>query len=84
VRRGGGQRTHPTEATRRRVKVAREGCREERVTKDANSAKRGGVVAESVNMEGRWCGGGLDTKNEKKRGTTHTQPGAHTLKSCTV
>jgi hypothetical protein len=43
---GGGQRTHPIEATRRHVKVAREGCREERVTKDANSAKRGGVVTE--------------------------------------
>jgi hypothetical protein len=26
----GGQRTHPTEATRRRVMVAREECREER------------------------------------------------------
>jgi hypothetical protein len=30
----GGKRTHPTEATRRRVKVAREGCREENMRKD--------------------------------------------------
>jgi hypothetical protein len=79
---GGGQRTHPIEATRRRVKVAREGCCEERVTKDANSVKRGGVVAESVGMEGRGVVvelDDLDTKNEK-RGTTHHTTGAHTLK----
>jgi hypothetical protein len=49
---GGGQRTHPTETTRRRVKVAREGCREERVTKDPNSAKSGGV--ESVSTKEAW------------------------------
>jgi hypothetical protein len=47
-----GQRTHPAEATRRRVKVAREGCREERVTKHPNSAKSGG--AESVSMKEAW------------------------------
>jgi hypothetical protein len=49
---GRGQRTHPTEATRRHVKVAREGCREERVTKDPSSAKSGGV--ESVSMKEAW------------------------------
>jgi len=67
----GGQRTLPPRQLRRRVKVAREGCREERVTKDPNSTKRGpeeeegkgdgSRVAERVSMEhmeGQWCGGG--------------------------
>jgi hypothetical protein len=70
----GGQRTHPTDATRRRVKAAREECREERVTK---YAKRGGVVAKRMSMEGRWCDGGCGrnlmtlTKKTRRRGTTH-------------
>jgi len=34
-----GQRTLPPRQPRRHVKVAREGCREERVTKDLDSTK---------------------------------------------
>jgi hypothetical protein len=37
---GGRATTDPTEATRRHVRVAREGCREESVTKDQGSIKK--------------------------------------------
>ena len=39
-RQKGWATTDPTEATRRRVKVAREGCREERVAKNPSSTKK--------------------------------------------
>jgi hypothetical protein len=51
---GGGQRTYPTEAARRRIKVAREGCREERVTRCKQREERwDGKLAE---RERAWKG----------------------------